>query len=99
MATKKKDPAFLFYSSDFLTGTFFMSDEQIGKYIRLLCFQHQHGHLADDQMLAICKTLDPVILEKFDRDQDGRLYNIRLDNEITKRAKFCTSRNKNLKRI
>ena len=28
---ENKDPAFLFYSSDFLTGTMFMSDVQLGK--------------------------------------------------------------------
>ena len=42
-----KDPAFLFYPSDFLTGTMFMSHEQIGIYIRLLCSQHQHGGVID----------------------------------------------------
>jgi len=31
-----KDPAVLFYTQDFLTGTFTMTDEQVGKYIRLL---------------------------------------------------------------
>ena len=31
-----KDPAFLFYSSDFLTGTLLMSMEQKGKFITLL---------------------------------------------------------------
>ena len=42
---KNKDPAFLFYSSDFLTGTMFFTDEQVGKYIRLLCAQHQKGQI------------------------------------------------------
>jgi hypothetical protein len=32
-----KDPAFLFYSNDFLSGTYTMSDDQVGKFIRLLC--------------------------------------------------------------
>ena len=36
-----KDPAFLFYSSDFLSGTMLMTDEEIGQYIKLLCLQHQ----------------------------------------------------------
>ena len=87
-----KDPAFLFYTSDFLTGTMFMSNEQIGKYIRMLCAQHQHGHLTDEHMINMCGTLDPVILEKFKRDKDGLLYNKRLDFEIKKRNNFCESR-------
>ena len=28
-----KDPAFLFYSSDFLSGTMLMTDEEIGQHI------------------------------------------------------------------
>ena len=30
-----KDPAVLFYTSDFLTGTMTMNDSQVGQYIRL----------------------------------------------------------------
>ena len=45
-----KDPAFLFYSSDFLSGTMLMSDEEVGQYIRLLCLQHQKGHLKEKDM-------------------------------------------------
>jgi len=37
-----KDPAFLFYSNDFDQGTKFFTDDQTGKYIRLLIAQHQH---------------------------------------------------------
>jgi len=40
-----KDPAFLFYSSDFLSGTFTLSNEHKGMYITLLCLQHQKGRL------------------------------------------------------
>ena len=56
-----KDPAFLFYSSDFLTGTMFLSDEQVGKFIRLLCVQHQKGRLSEKHMLSICKAYDSDI--------------------------------------
>ncbi len=38
-----KDPAFLFYSSDFYMGTVGMTDAQVGQYIRLMCLQHQKG--------------------------------------------------------
>ena len=43
----KKDPAFLFYTNDFDRGCQFFTDEQVGKYIRLLMAQHQHGHLSE----------------------------------------------------
>src|SRR6185437_9562737 len=59
-----KDPAFLFYSNDFDSGTKFLTDEQVGKYLRLLMSQHQHGHLTEKQMLFICKTRDEEIFKK-----------------------------------
>ena len=94
---ENKDPAFLFYSSDFLTGTMFMSDMQLGKYIKLLCIQHQKGHLSEKDMLNICKRYDKDIFEKFVKDNDGKYYNIRLQKEIDKRRNYSKSRSENRK--
>jgi len=90
-----KDPAFLFYTQDFYTGTIFMTDEQVGKYIRLLCLQHQTGHLEEKHMLNICKTYDVDIFSKFMRDSEGKYYNERLDKEVNRRLSYCESRRKN----
>jgi len=90
-----KDPAFLFYPSDFLSGTMFFTDEQTGKYIRLLCAQHQHGSLTQDQMMFICKSYDSAIWAKFDKDDDGNFFQHRLKEEIEKRVKYCESRGNN----
>jgi len=90
-----KDPAFLFYSSDFITGVAFMSDEQVGKYIRLLCMQHLHGHLSEKHMMHICKTYDADIFAKFKKDDDGLYYNQRVEDEINKRKNFTDSRKAN----
>ena len=92
-----KDPAFLFYSSDFLTGTMFMTDEQVGKYIRLLCAQHQTGHLTEEHMLNICKTYDKHIFDKFKKDDRGSYYQPRLEDEINKRKLYSQSRSENRK--
>ena len=94
---ENKDPAFLFYSSDFLTGTMFMTDSQLGKYIKILCTQHQKGHLSEKDMLKICKRYDKDIFEKFTKDDDGKYYNIRLESEITKRKNYSKSRANNRK--
>lgn len=94
---ENKDPAFLFYSSDFLTGTMFMTDSQLGKYIKILCTQHQKGHLSEKDMLKICKRYDKDIFEKFTKDDDGKYYNIRLESEITKRKDYSKSRANNRK--
>lgn len=93
-----KDPAFLFYTSDFLTGTSFLTNEQIGKYIRLLCHQHQNGHLKEKDMLKICETYDEDIFEKFEKDENGLFFNVRLDEEIYKRKAYSESRRNNRKK-
>lgn len=92
-----KDPAILFYTSDFLTGTMLMSDEQVGKYIRLLCVQHQKGHLSEKDMLKICQSYDEDIFEKFTKDEDGLFFNVILDEVINKRKAYSLSRSKNRK--
>ena len=91
-----KDPAVLFYTSDFLSGTFTMDNEQVGKYIRLLCLQHQKGKLSEKDMLSICKAYDSEIWDKF-KVEDGLYYNDRMLNETVRRQKFSESRRNNAK--
>lgn len=90
-----KDPAFLFYPDHFTSGTQFLNDEQVGKYIRLLCAQHQHGHLTEKQMMHICKSYDEDVFLKFLKDDNGLYYNERLELEITRRRKYSESRSDN----
>lgn len=92
-----KDPAFLFYSSDFLTGTMFLTNEQIGIFIRLLCVQHQKGRLREKDMLKICKTYDEDVFEMFTKDDENLFYNERLEAEVNKRKAYSESRRKNRK--
>lgn len=91
-----KDPAVLFYTSDFLSGTFTMSNEQVGKYIRLLCLQHQKGKLTERDMLSICKAYDDEIWCKFIKE-DSLYFNERMYNETVRRQKFSESRRNNAK--
>lgn len=90
-----KDPAFLFYTGDFTTGTQFMSDEQVGKYLRLLMAQHQHGRLSEKQVIFICKNYDKEVMLKFEKDESGFFFNSRLEKEISKRKAFSESRSNN----
>lgn len=89
-----KDPAVLFYTADFISGTITMSDEQRGKYILLLCIQHQKGYLTEKDMLNICKTYDIDIWEKFNQEGD-KFFNERMRSETEKRAKYSESRKLN----
>ena len=89
-----KDPAVLFYSSDFLTGTYTMSNEHIGMYIRLLCLQHQKGRLTEKDMINVCLTYVEDVYCKFIKDENGLYYNERMENETNRRRLFCESRRK-----
>lgn len=91
-----KDPAVLLYTNDFLSGTYTMTDDQVGKYIKLLCLQHQKGRLTEKDMLSVCKTYDEDIYCKFKRDGDT-YYNERMAVEAEKRSKYSESRRNNRK--
>lgn len=87
-----KDPAFLFYTKDWLSGCQFMSFEERGIYITLLCAQHQNGHL-DPKRVGFLLGLDwdsvsVMVRDKFKTDSKGMIFNERLDEEIEKRANF-----------
>ena len=73
-----------------------MSNEQVGKYIRLLCLQHQKGKLTEKDMLSICKAYDDEIWCKFIKE-DGMFFNERMYNETIRRQKFSESRRNNAK--
>ena len=90
-----KDPAFLFYSSDFLTGTTFMTMEERGQYITILCLLHQHGGCVplDKLEIAVGKLSTPT-LEKLSKNQHG-YFNDRLTQEIKKRQEYSKSRSNN----
>lgn len=97
MAKKQQAPAFLFYTDNFMGGTLLFTNEQVGKYIRLLCAQHKIGRLSKEYMLQVCNGEDKLIFEKFVMDSEGLYYNPRLELEVNKRIEFVASRTKNLK--
>ena len=94
-----KDPAFLFYSGDFLVGVTTMTMEERGQYITLLCLQHQKGHLSEKDIrktFGIHSVSDiPDVIVKFNRDESGLYYNHRLEAEIAKRASAAEAKRVN----
>lgn len=80
-----KDPAFLLYTQDFITGTMFMTDKQAGIYIRLLCAQHQHGGIIKKNLFNSKVGNDELLRSKFIETDDG-FFNERLMKEMEKRS-------------
>ena len=90
-----KDPAFLFYSSDFLNGVADLTMEERGQFITLLCLQHQKGTLTDKTIRLCLGSVSVDVLSKFIKDKDGNYFNERLQDEIEKRIQFTESRRNN----
>ena len=83
-----KDPAFLFYSSDFLSGISDLTMEERGQYITLLCLQHQKGRLTKKNIGIAVPNATADTMAKFKIDENGLYYNERLEIEINKRKEF-----------
>lgn len=81
----KVSPAFQFYWSDFINGTSAMTPEEVGGYIRLLCYQWDNGYIPDDDkaISAITRCQSEAIASirvKFGLCPDGFLRNGRLES-------------------
>lgn len=92
-----KDPAVLFYTSDFLSGTITMNYEERGKYITLLCIQHQKGYLTEKDLKLILDDSDIEIFNKFKLSEDGYYYNIKMKECADARKAYSKSRSDNRK--
>lgn len=87
-----KDPAFLFYSQDFLVGTLAMPFDEKGKYITILCYMHQNGRISEETIRLLVGSVSDMLRFKFKVDNEGKWYNERLEIEVEKRDKFKESR-------
>jgi hypothetical protein len=90
-----KDPAFLFYSSDFLNGVSDLTMEERGQYITLLCLQHQKGSLSEKTVRLTVGSVSVDVMRKFEKDEQGNYFQSRLKEEIEKRVNFTESRRNN----
>lgn len=93
-----KDPAFLFYSSDFLSGISDLTMEERGQYITLLCLQHQKGHLSEKTIKINIPNISNDVLSKFSKDENGNFFNKRLEIESEKRVKHSENQRNNAKK-
>lgn len=89
---KRQDPAYRLYTADFIIRTQTMTDEQVGKFIRLLCYQHQNGHMTEADMVSFCKGRDELVFSKFIQDKKGLYYNEEMEKERQRRAEVAKSK-------
>lgn len=96
-------PAFQFYPADFIVGTAEMSPEEVGAYIRLLCYQWSKGGLPDDQakcasMAGCSGNAIASIWHKFGRCEDGRMRNTRMEAVRAEQDKYRAKQADNAKK-
>jgi hypothetical protein len=95
-----KDPAMLWYWSDWHSGTITLSRFLKGCYMDVLHAQFNSGHLTLEEIKTVLGsdfgTAWPTLLKKFKVDDTGKFFNERLEEEQLKRAAFTASRRKNL---
>lgn len=98
---KIKSPSFQFYAQDFLTGVMYLSNEEIGIYIKLLAKQWTDGAIPKKRVgLLVGLSFDDFseeLKEKF-IEVDGKLLNERLENEREKKFKFLEKQRENGKK-
>jgi uncharacterized protein YdaU (DUF1376 family) len=94
-----KDPAFLFYSKDWLSGCQFMDMSERGVYITLICAQHQNGRLDPKRVGFLLgfgwDMVSDIVKSKFTQDEKGMIFNERLEEEIEKRAQYIEKQRNN----
>ena len=96
-----KDPAFLFYPGDWLTGTMILNRHQKGCYIDLLVAQFNNGPLSLEMVKTVLgqdQATWTILSSKFKQDSQGNFFNERLATEIEKRKEFIGSRKQNGKK-
>ena len=82
-----KDPAFLFYSAEFLAGVSDLTMEERGQYITLLAMQHQKGHVSSRSLTICLPDASSYVLSKFEVDEEGNYFNQKLRDVISARQK------------
>jgi uncharacterized protein YdaU (DUF1376 family) len=98
-----KSPAFQLYVQDFLIGTMYLTAEEVGGYIRLLCHQWDKGFIPKDdknlrKISGIKKSDLQNILDKFSKCDDGNLRNNKMEEVRENRAQYIIQATENGKK-
>lgn len=85
---KLTDPYFRFFPSDYMMRTRLLDYAEKGKYIDLLCLQHQFGRLSEDDFNRIDKDHSTRLRSLFTVDEQGRYYDPELEEEQKRRREY-----------
>ena len=96
-----KAPAFQFYAQDFLTGVMYLTNEEVGIYIKMLSKQWTDGKIPKKRLGLFVGydwvNLSEEIKEKFE-DKGDYVINTRLEVEREKKSNFLKRQSKNGKK-
>ena len=98
-----KPPAFQFYPADFISdeNVVLMNNQEVGCYIKLLCFCWKQGSIPNDmrKIAKLCNENETVMAQLWDslkscfnKNNNGRLCNPRLEKERKKQITFRKER-------
>jgi hypothetical protein len=91
-----KDPALLFYTSEFMAETASMNNEERGQYIMIICQQHKFGHISESVMQRLCHgNAGEMVMSLLSVDSEGRYFVPRIDVEIERRAQHAEKQREN----
>ncbi|MDY8137598.1 hypothetical protein [Aquimarina sp. 2201CG5-10] len=96
-----KAPSFSLYAQDFLTGVMYLTNEEIGIYIKMLCKQWTDGKIPKKRLGFLVgldwDNLSEELKEKFE-DKGEYLINTRLEEERQKKSSFLKKQSDNGKK-
>lgn len=96
-----KAPAFQFYAQDFLTGCTYLTNEEIGMYIKMLCKQWTDGTIPKKRLGFLVgiewDKFSDELKQKF-TDLGDYILNERLEKEREKKLKFTEKQVENGKK-
>jgi len=93
-----KAPAFQFYYDRFNSSTALWTDEQVGRYLRLLMVQANNGFVTTKQISRVVPDNDEEVISKFDEISPGQFANKVLTGIILDRDAYRQSRSENRKK-
>lgn len=93
--TDIKDPAFLFYSAQFMQMVSDLTMEERGMFITMLCAQHQHGELKEKTIRLLVGKPSDDVMDKFSLTENGTMVNEWLSELMDKRRFYTESRRQN----